>query len=154
VETAEEMLHRQGVRITQPRLAVLKVLMEAEDWLSPDAIHRRGRHLCPSLGIVTVYRALALFENLGLARRIHSMDGCHGYAHQSLEHGHHVVCRTCQQAVEIPGSENLTRFFDQIAVQTGFKIEDHVLELMGLCPACQASHDRLPPGPANRETPR
>ncbi|MDX1599921.1 MAG: Fur family transcriptional regulator [Anaerolineales bacterium] len=132
-------LHKSGYRVTGPRLAVAKVLLEADDWLAPEEIHRRGQTYHAALGLVTVYRTLDLLEELGRVRRIHVNDGCHGYVRTELSHGHHLVCRSCQQVVEFPGSEDLDGLMEGLAQRTGFLIEDHLLELSGVCPGCQDS---------------
>jgi Fe2+ or Zn2+ uptake regulation protein len=134
---ALERLPEHGYRLTQPRQAVIRALFETEDWLRPEEVLERARSHCPSVGLVTVYRTLALLEELGIARRIHVEPGCHGYAPAGLNHGHHLVCRSCHQVVEFPGSEDLAPLIDQISRKTGFVIEDHLLELTGHCPACR-----------------
>ncbi len=133
-----ELLRKAGFRLTRSRKAVVRVLHEAEDWLRPEEIHARGKRYCPSLGLVTVYRTLALLSNMDCIGRVHFEDGCRGYARTELVHGHHLVCRDCHQVVEFPGSKDLPRWIDKIANSTGFLIEEHMLELVGLCPTCQA----------------
>jgi Fe2+ or Zn2+ uptake regulation protein len=90
---------------------------------------------------VTVYRTLALLADLGFIRRVHHDDHCYGYVRATLAHGHHVVCRSCRQVVEFPGSEDIGAIVGQVARSTGFQIDDHLLELMGLCPNCQIGKD-------------
>lgn len=130
-------LREAGYRLTRARTAVVHVLNDATDWLRPEEIQVRGKRYCPSLGLVTVYRTLALLLQMGYVGRIHFDDGCHGYARTELAHSHHLVCRLCHQVVEFPGSEDLPRWIEQIAHSTGFLIEDHMLELLGLCPVCR-----------------
>ena len=126
-----------GYRLTRPRRAVARALVEAQDWLRPEEVLGRARAYCRSVGLVTVYRTLAALENLGLARRIHLESGCHGYAPAGLSHGHHLVCRDCHQVIEFPGGEDLKPLIRQVSRKTGFVVEDHLLELTGLCPACR-----------------
>ncbi len=126
-----------GFRLTKPRLAVVRVLLEARGWLEPEEVLSRAKRYCASLGLVTVYRTLALLERLGVVRRIHLEPGCHGYAAAALSHGHHLVCRGCHHVVEFPGSEDLNPLIRQIARKTGFLVDDHLLELAGLCPQCR-----------------
>ena len=132
-----EQIRENGRRLTRPRRAVAQALLEAEDWLRPDQVRDRARLYCPSVGLVTVYRTLALLEELGLARRIHLAEGCHGYAPAGLMHGHHLVCRSCNQVIEFAGTEDLSPLIRRVARRTGFVVEDHLLELVGRCPACQ-----------------
>jgi Fur family ferric uptake transcriptional regulator len=130
-------LEEQGYRLTRPRQAVVRCLYEASSWLRPEEVLERARPHCHSLGLVTVYRTLGLLEELGLVRRIHVEPGCHGYAPAGLQHGHHLVCRSCHQVLEFPGSEDLDPLIDRISRKTGFLVEGHVLELTGRCPDCR-----------------
>jgi Fur family ferric uptake transcriptional regulator len=73
---------------------------------------------------------------MGFVRRIHAEDGCRGYAAASLGHRHHLICRLCGAAVEFDGC-NLSPFLARVSRETGYTIEGHLLELVGLCQACQ-----------------
>lgn len=130
-------LRADGRRVTAPRRAVARAIAEADGWLRPQEIHERARREYQPLGLVTVYRTLSLLMDLGCVRRIHLEDGCHGYARAQLDHGHHLICRQCQQVIEFPGVEDMRPIMRQVARRTGFLIEDHMLELVGLCPTCQ-----------------
>ena len=132
-----EELRQRGYRITGSRTAIIQVLDEPDSCLRPEEILERAKVYYPSIGLVTVYRTLSLLSDLGFIRQIHFTDGCHGYARTGLSHGHHIVCRLCQDAVEFPGSENIEPWVAHISKKTGFLVEDHILELLGICPACQ-----------------
>jgi Fe2+ or Zn2+ uptake regulation protein len=128
-------MQSSGARLTAPRRAVARVLGEAHGWLSAEAIAARARRLCPSISLVTVYRTLDLLESLGLARRVHDPDGCHGYALASFSDGHFLVCRECNEVIEFECS-NVDRVVRRATRHTGFRVETHVLELVGLCSSC------------------
>ena len=130
-------LRQRGYRITRSRNAVIQVLDETDSWLRPEEILDRAKIFYTSIGLVTVYRTLSLLSELRFIRRIHFADGCHGYVRMGLSHGHHLVCRLCQGAVEFPGSENIGPWVTEISNKTGFLVEEHILELLGICPACQ-----------------
>ncbi len=136
-----EELRQRGYRITRSRKAVIQVLDEPDSCLRPEEILERAKVYYPSIGLVTVYRTLSMLSELGYIRRIHFADGCHGYARTGLSHGHHLVCRLCQDAVEFPGTENIDPWVAQISKKTGFLVEDHILELLGVCPACQSEEN-------------
>ena len=131
-----DQLSQAGYRITQPRRAVIGALLEDEGHHSPAEVHERAKTHCPTVGLVTVYRTLELLADLGLVRRIHTDDGCHGYANASHGHHHHLVCRQCGAAVEFEGCD-LSALFEQIGRATGYCVDEHLLELVGLCPSCQ-----------------
>jgi Fur family ferric uptake transcriptional regulator len=131
-----DQLHQAGYRITQPRQAVIRALLEDGSHARPAEVHARARHHCPTVGLVTVYRTLDLLSDLGLVRRIHTEDGCHGYATVSRGHHHHLICRNCGATVQFEGCD-LTLFLEQVGRDTGYCVDDHLLELIGLCQACQ-----------------
>ncbi|MCS6963615.1 Fur family transcriptional regulator [Thermoflexus sp.] len=146
----EERLSRAGWRITMPRRVVMWVLQQAGHPLSPQEIHARGRRFHRSLGLVSVYRALAVLEQVGLVRRVHREDRCDGYILASPGHHHILLCRGCGRTVEFPGAEDLSGLIAHVERRTGFRVEDHLLQLVGLCPPCRGS--RLRSRPSGWET--
>jgi Fur family ferric uptake transcriptional regulator len=137
-KSADQTLARlqdQGYRLTRPRRAIVGCLFDAGAWLRPEDVLARARRQCPTLGLVTVYRTLELLEGLGAVRRVHGRTGCQGYALASVDDGHYIVCRDCRQVVEFEGCD-VDRVVRRVARRTGFRIEAHMLELVGLCPAC------------------
>lgn len=135
-ESIVQALSQAGYRITQPRKAVIRALLEDEAYQSPTGIRERARSHHPQVGLVTVYRTLDLLAQLGFVRRIHTEEGCHGYAAASHGHHHHLVCRRCGTAVEFEGCD-LSSFLARVSGETGYAIESHLLELVGLCETCQ-----------------
>jgi Fur family ferric uptake transcriptional regulator len=136
VATALASFKAKGLRLTGSRRAILECLGETRDWLTPAMIRDRARIRRPSLGLVTVYRTLNWLHQQGLVRRIHLPDGCHGYGLAALSHGHYLVCKECQQVIEF-STCNLASLEAQICDETGYSIEDHMLQFVGICPSCQ-----------------
>lgn len=137
----EEILNQisqSGYRLTRARQAIVSVIESAADTLSPEALLERGKQLEPSLGLVSVYRTLTILESLGIVRRVHLEDGCRGYARAASTHGHLLICRVCGQVVEFEGCD-LGAMISSIGDQTGFKVDDHLLELSGICSSCSCS---------------
>lgn len=145
---SEERILRQlsqaGYRITQPRRAIVRALLEEESPSSAAQVHERASAHCPGIGLVTIYRTLDLLSEAGFVRRIHSQNGCHGYAPTPRGHWHHIVCRRCGAAVEFEGCD-LVPFLNRLSAETGYTVEEHLLELVGLCAECQGRPDPLPP---------
>ncbi len=132
-----QCLAANGYRMTAPRRVVAQVLQETTTPLVPQEIHARGLLRHAQLGLVTVYRTLELFQELGVIHRVHRDDGCHGYIWVSAGHRHLLTCARCGQAVEFPGWDDLAAFIVQIEAHTGYQVEAHLLQLSGLCPDCQ-----------------
>jgi len=135
----EQRLAEAGCRITAPRQAVMETLLAADRPLLPQEIQERARARHRQLGLVTVYRTLNLLTGLDLVRRVHREDGCHGYLLAAPGHRHALICQGCARAVEFAGEDDLHAFIQRVEAQTGYRVEEHLLQLFGRCPACQAA---------------
>jgi Fur family ferric uptake transcriptional regulator len=133
----EQRLADVGCRITAPRRAVMQVLLQTEAPLSPQEIFEQGGVIHPKLGLVTVYRTLNLLVGLNMVRRVHREDGCHGYLPASPGHRHALICQECGRAVEFPGEDDLHALIERVEARTGYRVDDHLFQLFGLCPNCQ-----------------
>jgi Fur family ferric uptake transcriptional regulator len=136
LDTLKTQLSEQGYKLTRQRKAVVAVVTQAHMRLSAADVFAQAQRVCPDLGLTTVYRTLEILEELGAIRRVHLDDGCEGFAPASIEHGHHLICSRCQETVEFEGC-NLSALLKRVSGQTGFTIQEHWLELVGLCPKCQ-----------------
>jgi Fe2+ or Zn2+ uptake regulation protein len=130
------LLGSAGERMTRPRAIVAALVAAREGPFTARDLWREDRGQ-PAVGRATVFRTLELFERLGFLERIDLPDGSHAYVRcRPSAHHHHVVCVRCGRAVEIADS-GLQRVTAEVARTTGFILEEHRLELFGLCPACQ-----------------
>jgi Fur family ferric uptake transcriptional regulator len=136
LETLNAQLSEQGYKLTRQRKAVAEVVTHAHTRLSAAEVLEQAQRVCPDLGLTTVYRTLEILEQMGVIRRVHLDDGCEGFAPASAEHGHHLICSRCRETIEFEDC-NLSTLLKRVSEQTGFTIEQHWLELVGLCPACQ-----------------
>ena len=93
----------------------------------------RSRHL--GVGRATVFRTLEVFEELGVIERVDLPSGEHAYVGCEPVHHHHVICSRCGRTTEIDDT-GLRRVVRDVARQTGFRVDEHRLELFGVCPAC------------------
>lgn len=135
-DTLQTQLSRQGYKLTRQRKAVVEVMTLANTRLTAAEVYAKAQRECADLGLTTVYRTLDILEQLGAIRRVHLEDGCEAFAPTALEHGHYVICNSCQATIEFEGCD-LTLLLNRVADQTGFAIEQHWLELVGRCPKCQ-----------------
>jgi len=121
-----------------PRRAVMEALVAAEVPLQPHEIRERAQTSHRRLGLVTVYRTLALLMELDLVRRVHREDGCHGYLLTTPGHRHALICQCCARAIEFAGGDDISALIQRVEAQTGYRVEEHLLQLFGQCPDCQA----------------
>jgi Fur family transcriptional regulator, ferric uptake regulator len=129
------MLARHGFKQTKQRRAVLEVLEAAGARMTAAQIYAEARRRCPDLGLPTVYRTLEILERVRAIRRVHIAGNCEGFAPASLADGHHIVCVKCGRVAEFGGC-NVADLIPAATSQTGFRVEEHFLELLGTCGEC------------------
>ena len=133
-KSVEERLRAAGYRLTPARRAVIRALAEAGQALAPTEVLTAAREGCPTLGRATVYRALRLLVQLGVALPVPVPGG----VKYRLAAGdvHRLVCRGCgaELALDLCVASALAA---QLAHRSGYLIAGHVLEFYGLCPECQ-----------------
>jgi len=130
-------MRRHGFKLTPQRRAILRVIKDSPDHLTPAAIYEAVNRETPGIGLVTVYRTLNILSDLGLICEIHVAGGGRSYLlRRPKEHHHHLVCSACGKVVDFTGCD-LGKMEARLTRETGFNIEAHLLEFLGLCPRCQ-----------------
>jgi Fe2+ or Zn2+ uptake regulation protein len=92
---------------------------------------------------VTIYRAVKLFERIGLVRsvRLSGSDTIYSMA-IDVGHGNYLVCRECHWIQGLPQLGDVVEIESRLAVQYGFENINHMLEFSGVCETCDSSSDR------------
>lgn len=131
---ALEQLREHGMRVTEPRKAMLGILTHEHGPYSAEELHTRlGARECD---VVTVYRSLQAMEEIGVLRRCDFGDGTYRYEiNQGEHHHHHIVCRSCRK-VEVL-DHCVAGKLERVARDKGYGNITHTLEIFGICPACQ-----------------
>lgn len=129
-------LRRHGYKLTPQRRAVIDTIVTSPDLLTPTRIFEKVNHNHPYIGLVTVYRTLELLSRLHLICELHTGSSCPTYTISNAEHHHHLICSSCGKVVDFTG-HNLAPLENRLTRESGFKIQDHVLEFIGVCAACQ-----------------
>ncbi len=127
-----------GYYATEPRRVVAAMVAQRESHFTALELvgEAKQRHL--GVGRATVFRALELFEELGLVERLDLPAGGHAYVVCEPAHHHHIVCQRCGRATEVDdcGIEGVSKAIED---RTGYLVDSHRIELFGLCPDCRAS---------------
>lgn len=136
LETALAALRANGQRVTEPRKAILGVLVSDHGPFTVEELHARlPEGLCD---LVTVYRCVAAMEETNLLRRCDFGDGSYRYEYNAGDHHHHhIICRACRdvKTLDFCVADSLER----MARQMGYTNVNHTMEIFGLCPKCQAA---------------
>jgi Fur family ferric uptake transcriptional regulator len=135
--TIIDALEHAGYRLTGPRRALADLIASrgGTTFTAGDLVAEvRARHL--GIGRATVFRAIELLESVGAVERVDLQNGDHVYVACIPTHHHHVICARCARTAEI-GDLGLGAVAREVARRTGYRVDEHRLELFGLCPDCQ-----------------
>ncbi len=136
VEKWLESLQDSGYRLTAPRRAIVSIVASSPRALDAIEIYDLGRDEHPRLGLVTVYRTLEKLEQLGLVQRVHQPDGCNMYLRAPQGHEHLLLCKSCGQMEYFRG-DDLSQLIEDTSRRSGYQIQEHWLQLFGVCANCQ-----------------
>lgn len=126
-------LKNTGLKVTVPRLKVLEIFQTTEErHLSAEDVYRHLMADGSEIGLATVYRVLAQFEQAGLLTRSHFEPSKAVYELSDEDHHDHLICLDCGRVEEFFDAA-IERRQDAVAKSRGFKVEDHVLSLYARC---------------------
>ena len=127
----EALCAERGLRITEQRRVIARVLSESEDHPDVEQLHRRASAIDPKISIATVYRTVRLFEEAGIIERHDFRDGRSRYEEATEDHHDHLIDMKTGQVVEFV-DEEIEALQQKIAARLGYKLVDHRLELYGV----------------------
>ena len=127
----EALCAERGLRITDQRRVIARVLSESEDHPDVEKLHERAAAIDPRISIATVYRTVRLFEEAGILDRHDFGDGRARYEATPEAHHDHLIDVETGKVIEFvdPELEALQR---QIAEKLGYRLVDHRMELYGV----------------------
>ncbi|MEZ5654425.1 MAG: Fur family transcriptional regulator [Sphingobium sp.] len=127
----EALCAEKGLRITEQRRIIARVLSEADDHPDVERLHERSSSIDPGISIATVYRTVRLFEEAGILERHDFGDGRARYEAAPEAHHDHLIDVETGNVIEFvdPELESLQK---QIAEKLGFRLVDHRMELYGV----------------------
>ena len=131
VDRIEKLCLDQGMRMTDQRRVVARILSEAQDHPDVEELYRRSALVDPNISIATVYRTVRLFEEAGILDRHDFGDGRARYEAAPEAHHDHMIDVETGKVIEFvdPELEALQR---QIAERLGYRLVDHRMELFGV----------------------
>lgn len=137
IDSLAERVRAAGMKLTQQRMQMLKILLHHPEPISADEIFKNFDVKDESMDLVTIYRILKKFEEAGMVTRLEFGDGIARFelTLESGHHHHHVICRQCQR-VEPLHICDLDVHIKMVEAM-GYKQVSHRLDFFGLCSKCQ-----------------
>ena len=126
----EEKCIKNGVRLTDQRKLVAKIMSESNDHPDVDELHRRVSKIDSKISIATVYRTVKLFEESGIVEK-HDFKGNKArYEQAPQEHHDHLIDINTGKIIEFVNND-IEELQKKVAEKLGYKLVDHRLELYG-----------------------
>lgn len=131
MDRLEKICISKGMRMTEQRRVIARVLSVAEDHPDVEEIHRRSTEIDSNISIATVYRTMRLFEEAGVVERHDFQDGRSRYEEATEDHHDHLIDLRSGEVIEFI-NEEIEALQKRIAEEHGYKLVDHRLELYGV----------------------
>jgi Fur family transcriptional regulator, ferric uptake regulator len=126
--TIEDLCAQKGMRMTEQRRVIARVLEGASDHPDVEELYRRASDVDSNISMSTVYRTLKLFEDQDIIAKRHFRDGRSRYEPLSEDHHDHLIDLKTGHVLEFK-DERIERLQEEIAREMGYKLIDHRLEL-------------------------
>ncbi len=127
----EALCAEKGLRMTEQRRVIARVLSDAHDHPDAEELYRRASSIDPHISIATVYRTVRLFEDAGILERHDFRDGRSRYEEVPDSHHDHLIDVKTGRVIEFR-NEEIEKLQRRVAEELGFELIDHRLELYGV----------------------
>ncbi len=130
-ETIEQKCIAKGVKLTEQRKIIAKVMSEATDHPDVDELYKRVSKIDSKISIATVYRTVKLFEEAGILAKHDFKGGKARYEEISESHHDHLIDVKTGEIIEFVDNE-IEKLQKKVAEKYGYELVDHKLELYGV----------------------
>lgn len=137
----EKLCNEKGLRMTDQRRVIARVLSEATDHPDAEELYRRAAVIDPHISIATVYRTVRLFEDAGILERHDFRDGRSRYEEMPDSHHDHLIDVQTGRVIEFR-NEEIEKLQRKVAEELGFELVDHRLELYAVPRKARKSVER------------
>jgi Fur family ferric uptake transcriptional regulator len=124
----EQLCHEKGLKMTEQRRIIARVLSDSTDHPDVEQVHRRATALDPRISIATVYRTVRLFEEANILERHDFGDGRARYEEISDSHHDHLIDVQSGRVIEFQ-NEEIEALQHKVAEGLGYRLVGHRLEL-------------------------
>ena len=124
----EQLCHDKGLKMTEQRRIIARVLSDSSDHPDVESVHRRASEIDPRISIATVYRTVRLFEEANILARHDFGDGRSRYEEMPGTHHDHLIDLHSGRVIEFRNDE-IEKLQHFVAEQLGYELVGHRLEL-------------------------
>ena len=138
LDELKKVLKKKNLKFTRQREVILKVIYNSSGHHSPEEILNLVKQEFPNenIGIATIYRNLAFFEEEGLVESISFGKDGKKYEIGHRHHHDHLVCVECGKIIEFI-DDIIEKRQEEVAKEYNFKMVDHIMKIEGICQECQ-----------------
>ena len=130
-ETIEQKCLAKGVKLTEQRKIIAKIMSDSQDHPDVDELYRRASKIDSKISIATVYRTVKLFEESGIVTKHDFKGGKARYEELNEGHHDHLIDIKTGEIIEFVDDE-IEKLQQKVADKYGYKLVDHKLELYGI----------------------
>ena len=130
-ETIEQKCIAKGVKLTDQRRIIARVMSESQDHPDVDELYNRVSKIDSKISIATVYRTVKLFEEAGIVTKHDFKGGKARYEQLNESHHDHLIDIKTGEIIEFVDDE-IEQLQQKVAEKYGYKLVDHKLELYGI----------------------
>jgi Fur family transcriptional regulator, ferric uptake regulator len=130
-KSLEELCAERGMRMTEQRRVIARILQDSDDHPDVEELYRRSTRIDSRISISTVYRTVKLFEDAGIIEKHDFRDGRSRYETVPEEHHDHMIDVKTGEVIEFHSAE-IEALQERIAREHGFRLVGHRLELYGI----------------------
>ena len=129
-ETIEQKCIAKGVKLTDQRKIIAKIMSDSQDHPDVDELYKRASKIDSKISIATVYRTVKLFEESGIVAKHDFKGGKARYEELNEGHHDHLIDIKTGEIIEFVDQE-IEKLQQKVADKYGYKLVDHKLELYG-----------------------
>ena len=130
-ETIEQKCLAKGVKLTEQRKIIAKIMSDSQDHPDVDELYKRASKIDSKISIATVYRTVKLFEESGIVTKHDFKGGKARYEELNEGHHDHLIDIKTGEIIEFVDDE-IEKLQQKVADKYGYKLVDHKLELYGI----------------------
>ena len=130
-DSIEQKCIAKGVKLTDQRRIIAKIMSESEDHPDVDELYKRASKIDSKISIATVYRTVKLFEESGILAKHEFKGGKARYEELNESHHDHLIDVKSGEIIEFVDNE-IEKLQKRVAKKYGYELVDHKLELYGI----------------------